>query len=84
MGQGGLRIVGHRRLWIVSGSPEQGAHIIFEQTRLNTEVWLLKRIEVKYDVRLALFKHQSGEFEQVHSNFRKFQADSKIVPSDEQ
>jgi hypothetical protein len=62
----------------------KGAHIIFEQTRLNNEVWLLKRIEVKYDVRLALFKHQSGEFEQVHSNFRKFQADSKIVPSDEQ
>jgi hypothetical protein len=57
----------------------KGAHVVFEQTRLNNEVWLTKRIQVKYDVRLALLKHQTGEFEQVHSNFRKFQADSKIV-----
>lgn len=62
----------------------KGAHVIFEQTRLNNEVWLMKRFQVKYDVRLALLKHQAGEIEQVHSNFRKFQTDSKIVPAGEQ
>jgi hypothetical protein len=62
----------------------KGAHVVFEQTRVNDEVWLLKRMKVNYDVRLALLKHQAGEFEQVQSNFRKFLTDSKIVGVGEQ
>ena len=59
----------------------KGAQVVFEQTRINNDVWLSKRMLVRYDVRLALFKHQIGELDQVYSNFRKFQTDSKIVPA---
>jgi len=57
----------------------KGAHFVAEQTRLNDEVWLPKRIRVRYDARLALLKHLTGEVEETMYNFRKFQADSRII-----
>jgi hypothetical protein len=56
----------------------KGAHIQVDQTRVNDEVWLMKRFAVRYDVRL-LGKRENAEDEQVFSNFKKFSADSKIV-----
>lgn len=58
---------------------QKGARIQFEQTRVNNEVWLPRRVHISYDVRLALVKHLVGEMDQTSSNYRKFQADSKIV-----
>ncbi|MEP6538795.1 MAG: hypothetical protein ABJF23_25900 [Bryobacteraceae bacterium] len=57
----------------------KGAHLVIEQTRLNDEVWLPKRVNIRYDARLALLKHQAGEVEETMYNFRKFQTDSRIV-----
>jgi hypothetical protein len=57
----------------------KGARLTFEQVRLNNEVWLPKRIQIRYDARLALLKHQVGELEQTMYNFRKFQTDSRIL-----
>jgi hypothetical protein len=62
----------------------KGARLTFEQVRLNDEVWLPKRIQVRYDARLALLKHRVGEVEQTMYNFRKFQTDSRILSVTEQ
>src|SRR5207249_3213111 len=34
----------------------KGSRFLFEQTRVNDEVWLPKRIDLKVDLRLALLK----------------------------
>lgn len=62
----------------------KGAHLTVEQTRLNDEVWLPKRVNIRYDARLALLKHQAGEVEETMYNFKKFQADSRILSITEQ
>jgi hypothetical protein len=56
-----------------------GSKLIFEQSRVNDEVWLPKREYVRASARLALLKKLSVEQEVTWSNFRKFSADSKIV-----
>ena len=62
----------------------KGAHLTVEQIRLNDEVWLPKRIDIRYDLRVAILKHQAGEMEETMYNFRKFQADSRILSVTEQ
>ena len=62
----------------------KGAHMTVEQTRLNDEVWLPKRVNIRYDARLALLKHQAGEVEETMYNFKKFQTDSRILSVTEQ
>jgi hypothetical protein len=62
----------------------KGARLTFEQVRLNDEVWLPKRMHIRYDARLALLKHQVGELEQTMYNFKKFQTDSRILSVTEQ
>jgi hypothetical protein len=56
-----------------------GTKLFFEQTRVNDEVWLPKRELVRASARLGLVKKLSMEEEVTWSNFRKFQADSKVV-----
>jgi hypothetical protein len=62
----------------------KGAHFIMEQTRLSDDLWLPKRIQIRYDARIALLKHQTGEVEQTMCNFKKFQTDSRILSVTEQ
>jgi len=54
-----------------------GAHIFFEQTRVNDEVWLPKRVLVQVDARLLVARKRI-EIEQTSSNYKRFQVDSKI------
>jgi hypothetical protein len=56
-----------------------GAKLIFEQTRINDQVWLPKREFLRGSGRVALFKRISMEQELTWNNYRKFQAESKIV-----
>jgi hypothetical protein len=56
-----------------------GATLIFEQTRINDEVWLPKRQFVSGSGRLALLKKLSEQQETIWSDYRKFQVDSKVV-----
>jgi hypothetical protein len=65
-----------------------GATLSFEQTRVNGEVWLPSRISVRAEARLALLKKMRAEIDVTYRDYRKFQADSKIVagsidPSDQ-
>ncbi len=57
-----------------------GAQLVFEQTRVNDEVWLPKRQWMRGAGRIGLLKRLAMEEEITWSNYRKFQVDSKIVP----
>jgi hypothetical protein len=57
----------------------KGGRIVVEQTRLNDEVWLPKRVEVNADARVLLVKGLKIAFEVDFSEFKKFQTDSRIV-----
>jgi len=56
-----------------------GAKLVFEQTRVNDEIWLPKRESVSGSGRLGLLKKISMQQELVWSDYRKFQVESKVV-----
>jgi hypothetical protein len=56
-----------------------GAKLVFEQTRVNDEVWLPKREIISGAGRVGLVKKLAGEQEVTWNNYRKFQVDSKVV-----
>jgi hypothetical protein len=58
----------------------QGSRVVIEQTRVNDDVWLPKHIALKLDARLALLKHLNVEQDVTYGNYRKFRADTKILP----
>jgi hypothetical protein len=58
-----------------------GAKLVFEQTRVNDEVWLPRREWVRGSGRIGLLKKLSVEEEITWSGYRKFTAESKIVPA---
>jgi hypothetical protein len=57
----------------------RGSRLTFEQTRVNDEVWLPKRIAVSLSARVMLVAGTRAEIEIAFSNFHKFQADSRLV-----
>jgi len=57
----------------------KGTHASFEQARINDEVWLPQRIAVSVSARVMLISAARAEVEVRFSNFRKFQADSRLV-----
>ncbi len=56
-----------------------GAKLVFEQARVNNEIWLPKREYVRGSGRLGLVKKIALEQELTWSNYRKFQVESKVV-----
>ncbi|MGH9592292.1 MAG: hypothetical protein ACRD5L_04320, partial [Bryobacteraceae bacterium] len=64
-------------LFIAALNP--GTVIDFLQTRVNDELWMPKQIDVHLDARL-FFKKFDGEYADTFSGYRKFQAESKLVP----
>lgn len=58
---------------------DPGAKLVFEQTRVNDELWLPKREFVSGAGRLGLVKKLAGDEEVTWKNYRKFQVDSKII-----
>ena len=56
-----------------------GAKVSFEQTSVNGEVWLPSHISVRAEARIALLKKMNAEIDITYREYRKFQADSKIV-----
>jgi hypothetical protein len=56
-----------------------GATVSFEQVRVNGEVWLPSRISVRAEARIAILKKMRAEVDITYRDYRKFQADSKIV-----
>jgi hypothetical protein len=57
-----------------------GARLVFEEERVNQEVWLPKRVWMSGAGRIGLVKKIATEEEITYSNYRKFSAESKIVP----
>jgi len=60
-----------------------GALMTFEQTRVNDEVWLPSKIHVRAEARLALIKKERAEIDIVYREYKKFQAESKLVAAEE-
>jgi hypothetical protein len=60
-------------------SIHKGSNIQIEQTKVNDEVWLPKHISLRLDVRV-LFSGENVETDVTYRDYRKFRADTKIVP----
>jgi hypothetical protein len=58
---------------------EAGAVLNFEQVRVNDEVWLPSLISVRADARLVYLKKLREELDITYRDYKKFQADSRIV-----
>jgi hypothetical protein len=56
-----------------------GAKMTFEQTEVNSELWLPKRLALTGSGRIGLIKRLAQDQEIEWSNYRKFSVDSKIV-----
>jgi len=56
-----------------------GAKLVFEQTRVNDEIWLPRREFVTGAARLGLVKNIAMEQELIWKSYRKFQVESKII-----
>jgi hypothetical protein len=57
----------------------KGSRFMLEQTRVNDEVWLLRQVTAKVDVRLALLKNFDVDIEQSFSDYKKFRATSRVL-----
>jgi hypothetical protein len=57
----------------------KGSRAAFEQTRVNDEVWLPRRLQVFASARLGLLKVLHIEHEVVYSKCREFQTGSFII-----
>jgi len=58
---------------------DSGAVLNFEQVRVNEEVWLPSLISVRADARLVYVKKLREELDITYRDYKKFQADSRIV-----
>lgn len=56
-----------------------GTKLYFQQTRVNSEIWLPKRAGIQLDARFALMKRARIESLTEWSNYRKFSTDSRVV-----
>jgi hypothetical protein len=57
----------------------KGTRLVYEQTRVNDEVWLPEHLNFKLDARVALFKGYNEESEQTYRDYRKFRTDARVV-----
>jgi hypothetical protein len=57
----------------------KGTHLVYEQTRVNDEVWLPQHYEAKIDARIALFKSDNEQDAGTFRDYKKFRASSRIV-----
>jgi hypothetical protein len=57
----------------------EGTRIVYEQTRVNDEVWLPRHTAVHVDVRLALLKNFDQDIDVSDHDYKKFRSDTRIV-----
>ena len=58
---------------------DKGAHVAIDETRVNNEVWLPRRISITASARLGIFKQLRVQQETTYRSFRKFQSDSHLM-----
>jgi len=57
-----------------------GSRFVLETAHINNELWALKRLYINGSARIALFKNESAEQEDVFSNYKKFSTSITILP----
>ena len=62
----------------------KGSRVVFEQTRVNDDVWLPKHLQANIDARLAVFASVRVAIDSIYSDYKKFRADTTIVPGSAQ
>jgi hypothetical protein len=60
-----------------------GTALHFEQIRVNDEVWLPSKVTAHADARVAYLKRLRAEIDVRYRDYKKFQADSRIVEVEE-
>jgi hypothetical protein len=60
-----------------------GAHVSFEQQRINKDLWMPVHLGLRVNLRLGIIKKINDQIDVSFSNYRKFQTDSRIVPVEE-
>jgi hypothetical protein len=65
--------------WVIARI-HKGSQFELQQTRVNEEVWLPLRVDVRLDARVALLKGVNEDFHVTYSEYRKFRTETKIVP----
>jgi hypothetical protein len=58
---------------------EKGTRITVQQSRVNDEVWLPRSVSVTAAARILMVKSFNREMEYSFSDYKKFQADSRVV-----
>ncbi|MGA8152298.1 MAG: hypothetical protein WB952_15200 [Terriglobales bacterium] len=58
----------------------KGTEVIYQQTRVNDEVWLPQYVALKLDARVALLKEFNLEDDITYRDYKKFRSDTRIVP----
>jgi Skp family chaperone for outer membrane proteins len=58
----------------------KGTRIVYQQTRVNDEVWLPQQVALKLDARVALLKEFNIDDNVTYHDYKKFRADTRIVP----
>jgi hypothetical protein len=61
----------------------KGAHLVLEQARVNQEVWLPKKVTLQASARLVLVKGYHKSLDMTFSQYKKFQTDSRVVPTED-
>jgi hypothetical protein len=57
----------------------KGAHLEFEQARINDEIWMPKRAHIEAAGRVGLVFKGGVEADTTFDNYRKFQAESRVI-----
>lgn len=57
----------------------KGTRFVYEQARVNDEVWLPQHYEAKVDARIALFMNDKEQDAGTFHDYRKFRTSAKIV-----
>jgi len=57
----------------------KGSHLTVEQARINSEVWLPKRVAMQVSARVMLVKSFHREVLITFSDYKKFQVESRVV-----
>ena len=58
----------------------KGTEFRLEQTRVNDEIWLPRRMSLTASARVALFANDSVDWESTFSNYKKFTSGARILP----
>ena len=57
----------------------KGAHIVLEQTRVNDEVWLPKRVQIAFQGRMALLVGVHLDIDMTYKDYKKFRSSTRIL-----